>query len=249
LVKRMVRFVVVLGVVWIAPRGLCVEKTNDTASAIEVIRGWKEVPFKYEVQHPYDLDLKERYKFDAATGTHDFWVFFTDKPHAPPPNKTTARTEMRLETFSAGEHMFDADVNVQPGTFACIGQVFDEENGPVTMLISHPDGKVTAGNNVLIQTNAIGNWWNLKMSNDSAEGGKIRIYVDNVLKGTFNSRGPRAYYFKCGVYSRKNSGRSEALFRNIKMWVKGSGEKTTENSGFTPGDGGSKLTADRKETK
>jgi hypothetical protein len=197
------------------------DSTNQTAASpvINLREGWKQESFKFEVQHPYDLKLQERYKFDSTNNTHDFWVFFTDKPHAPPPNRTTARTEMRLETFSSGEHMFDADVNIKPGTFACIGQVFDARHGPVTMIIAHPDGTVTIGRDQ-IKTNAIGNWWNLKVSNDTARGGKIKIYVDNVLAATYASRGPRDYYFKCGVYSRKNSERSEVLVRNIKMWIK-----------------------------
>ena len=202
-----------------ALRGPAAESTNNAASAEDVTRGWKEMPFKYQVQHPYDLELKERYKFDATNNLHDFWVFFSDKPHAPPPNTTTARTEMRLESFTNGEHMFSGDVNVQPGTFACIAQVFDEAHGPVTMVIAHPDGTVTIGRDT-IKTNAIGNWWNLKMTDDPAEGGKIKIYADNKLVGTYASRGPRAYYFKCGVYSRKNSERSEVWYRNVKMWVK-----------------------------
>lgn len=194
-------------------------ETPGTSSGY-LSQGWKQIPFKYEVQHPYDLPLKDRYKFDALSNTHDFWVFFTDKPHDPPPNRTTARTEMRLESFGKGEHMFDADVNVQPGTFACIAQVFDAAHGPVTMVIAHPDGAVTVGRDT-IKTGAIGNWWNLKMTDDPAPGGKIRIYVNNTLAATFASRGPREYYFKCGVYSRKNSNRSEVLYRNIRMWVKG----------------------------
>ena len=110
-------------------------------------------------------------------------------------------------------------MNIRPGTFACIAQVFDEAHGPVTMLIAHPDGTVMIGRTT-VKTNAIGKWWNLKMTNDPGQGGKIRIYADNVLVGTFASRGPRAYYFKCGVYSRENSARSEVWYRNIKMWVK-----------------------------
>src|SRR6185436_18660876 len=129
----------------------------------------------------YDLKLSERYKFDAASGTHDFWVYFADKPHAPPPNKTTARTEMRLETFSEGEHMFDADVNISPGTAACIAQVFDAAHGPVMMLIARPDGTVTEGHSRLIKTNAINHCWNLKMTTDPIAGGKIKVYMDNVL--------------------------------------------------------------------
>jgi hypothetical protein len=192
----------------------------ETNSAASLTDGWKPVPFKYDVQHPYDLKLSDRYEFDPTNNIHHFWVFFTDKPHAPPPNQTTARTEMKLESFSTNEYMFDGDVNITPGTFACIAQVFDAKHGPVTMIIAHPDGTVTAGNRGLIATNAIGHWWNLKLTADTSAGGKIRVYVDNVLAGTYNCRGPREYYFKCGVYSRKDSDRSDVRYRDLKMWVK-----------------------------
>jgi hypothetical protein len=191
----------------------------ETNTAANLLQGWRQMPFKYDVQHPYDLKTSDRYDFDAKNNIHHFWVYFTDKPHAPPPNKTTARTEMKLQNFSAGEHMFDADVKIAPGTFACIAQVFDAKNGPVTMVIAHPDGTVTVGHDV-IKTNAIGDWWNLKLTDDPAKGGKIKVYADNMLVKTYNSRGPREYYFKCGVYSRKNSDRSEVWYRNIRMWVR-----------------------------
>jgi hypothetical protein len=87
------------------------------------------------------------------------------------------------------------------------------------MLIAHPDSNVTIGHAV-IATNAIGGWNNLKMTNDTQAGGKIHIYWNNVLVGTYNSRGPRDYYFKCGVYSREGSDRSEVRYRNIKMWAR-----------------------------
>src|SRR5580698_5791951 len=74
--------------------------------------GWQQVPFKFEIQHPYDLKLSDRYDFDPTNNIHHFWVYFTDKPHAPPPNTTNARTEMRLQTYSTDERMFDGDVNV-----------------------------------------------------------------------------------------------------------------------------------------
>ena len=195
--------------------------TNAPASpTTDLTAGWTQKKFTYQIQHPYDLKTSDRYSYDATNDIHHFWVYFTDKPHAPPPNTTTARTEMRLETYSTNEHMLDADVKIIPGTFACIAHVFDAAHGPVTMLIAHPDGKVTVGSSTVIKTNAIGNWWNLKVSNDPAANGKIKIYVDDVLVGTYASRGPRDYYFKCGVYSRKNSDRSETFFRNIKLWEK-----------------------------
>ena len=195
-------------------------------AGVALTRGWVQTSFTYEIQHPYDLKVSDRYHLDRASRTHDFWVYFSDKPHAPPPNRTTARTEMRLETYSTGEHMFDADVKIKPGTFACMAQVFDAAHGPVTMLIAHTNGDVTVGNNLLIKTNAIGHWWNLKVTNDPAPGGRIHIYTDNVLVATYSSRGPRDYYFKCGVYSRRNSARSEVLFRNIKVWVRPSPPNT-----------------------
>src|ERR1039458_9577761 len=195
-------------------------RAAETNSAASPTDGWKPVPFKSDIQHPYDLKASDRSDFDATNNVHHFWVYFTDKPHAPPPNRTNARTEMRLETFSTGEHMFDGDVYIYPGTFACIGQVFDAAHGPIQMIIAHPDGQVTVRDHELVMTNAIGKWWNLKMTNDTKDGGKIKIYADNVLVGTYDSRGPRDYYFKCGVYSRKDSDRSEVRYRNLKMWVK-----------------------------
>ncbi len=197
-----------------------------TSRAANLTEGWRQEPFKYEIQHPYDLKTSDRYDFDATNNTHHFWIYFSDKPHAPPPNKTTARTEMRLETYNTGEHMFDGDVNISPGTFACIAQVFDAQHGPVAMLIAHPDGVVTIQLHDepkihdVVKTNAISHWWNLKIAEDTKLDGKIKIYADNLLIGTYNSRGPRDYYFKCGVYSRENSGRSEVLYRDVKMWAK-----------------------------
>ena len=204
-------------------------RAGISAETNDLTRGWKQIPLKFQIQKPYDLKVQDRYKFDAASNTHDFWVYFTDKPHDPPPNKTTARTEMRIESFSRNERMFDADVFIAPGTFACIAQVFEAKHGPVTMVIAHPDGKVTVWNRDVIKTNATGNWWNLKITNDTSANGQIKVYVDNVLAGTYRSRGPREYYFKCGVYSRKNSDRSEAKFRDIKIWER-EGEMLAEDA-------------------
>jgi hypothetical protein len=70
------------------------------------------VPFQFEIQPPYDLKTGGRCDFDPAQNIRHFWILCPDKPHAPQPNRTTARTDIRLETFSAGEPMFDADVKV-----------------------------------------------------------------------------------------------------------------------------------------
>ena len=193
------------------------ESGSDSGSGLTA--GWQKVHYKYVIQHPYDLKESDRYDYDQITDTHHFWVFFQDKPHAPPPNETNARTEMRLQSYSTGEAMFDGDVNVSPGTFACIAQVFDAAHGPVTMLIAHPDGTVTIGHSVIAK-DVIGHWNNLKMTNDTKAGGKINVYWNDVLVGTYDNRGPREYYFKCGVYCRDKSFRSDVRYRNVKMWSK-----------------------------
>jgi hypothetical protein len=203
---------------WLFALILFVRISGAETNSASLTDGWKSIPLKFEIQHPYDLKPSDRYDFDPTNNVHHFWVNFSDKPHAPPPNKTNARTEMRLETFSTGEHMFDGDVYVYPGTFACIAQVFDAKHGPMQMIIAHPDGRVTVRDHELVMTNAIGRWWNLKVTDDTKEGGKVRIYANNVLVGTYESRGPRDYYFKCGVYARNGSDRSEVSYRNIKMW-------------------------------
>jgi hypothetical protein len=49
--------------------------------------------------------------------------------------------------------------------------------------------------------------------------GKVKVYADGQLAGTFDDRGNATHYFKAGVYN--NSGdRAESRFRNIKYWVK-----------------------------
>lgn len=214
--------VVLAGALWLAGNGFALSALAAVAGssgAENLTQGWLPVPLKFEIQHPYDLKAGDRYAYDARTDTHDFWVYYTDKPHAPPPNQTAARTEMRLETYRRDAYMFDADYYVCPGTFACIAQVFDAAHGPVAMVIAHPDGTVMIGRTV-IATNVVNRWWNLKIINDLSPGGKIKVYADNVLAGTFKNRGPRDYYFKCGVYSRKDSHRSEVRVRDIKLWMK-----------------------------
>jgi hypothetical protein len=211
--------------VFLASNAILSGRAVETNAIASLTDGWKQVPFTFQIQHPYDLKPSDRYEFDPTNHVHHFWVYFTDKPHAPPPNQTTARTEMRLETFSTGERMFDGDVYISPGTFACIAQVFDAKHGPMQMIFAHPDGRVTMRDKDLIVTNAIGRWWNLTLTNDTKDGGKVKIYADDVLVGTYDSRGPREYYFKCGVYSRKDSGRSEVRYRNLKVWLKTETEK------------------------
>lgn len=209
----------------------------ETPAGKALTAGWIQKPFKYEIQHPYDLDVNQRYHYDPATDTHDFVVFGTDKPHAPPPNHTNARTEMRfLDNYTTGQHMFEADVLVKPGTHASIMQVFGAAKRATTFMFdAQPDGTLTYYDTVdsysfPFAKNMNDVWFNLKVIHDPAarDGqGEVKVYIDNNLVGTVAGHGPKDHYFKCGPYSRDNAGRCEVLFRNIKYWVRPGQEGTS----------------------
>src|SRR5947208_8286723 len=80
-----------------------VHQNAETAAGRRITDGWLERTFEFEIQKPWDLKLEDRYAFDPATNTHRFVVYGTDKPHQPPPNRTNARTEMRIhDTYTTG---------------------------------------------------------------------------------------------------------------------------------------------------
>ncbi len=189
--------------------------------------GFKLQPLRFDVQHPYDLKLEDRYSYDKATDTHDLWVLESDKPHAPPPNKTAARTEFRFKDENykpdTGLHMLDCDLYIVPGTSACITQVFG--TGPMAMIGVDKDGNISdLRTRQVFARNMNGKWFNWKVIHDTAAEGKgaIKIYIDDKLAdGDISAKKQSSYYFKCGLYSRKGSERDEVKVRNIKYWVKG----------------------------
>jgi hypothetical protein len=216
-ITQMKHFIIIF-VVLIAQNLLADVPTDPTI-------GWKQVPFKFDVQKPWDLDVSKRYRFDPTNGIYDLWVYKTDKPHAPN-NKTDPRTELSFSpTYKTGEHMFDADVYVVAGTRACIMQIWGAATNATTiMFYAKTNGTITyyRGDSPVIKTNANNVWWNLKVAHNTEGQGEIKVYVDNVLVNTFSGRGKRKdggdFYFKCGVYG--TTGYSEARFRNIKIWEK-----------------------------
>jgi hypothetical protein len=199
--------------------GAATTQPTEAISPSDLTRGWVLEKYTYEIQHPYDLAQGARYQFDPVTNTHDFWVFYTDKPHMPPPNQTEPRTEFRtLELFTT-PHMFEADAYIKPGTFACIMQDF-LLRGPMMLLVVSRDGTVRdLHSNTVIMRHAYGRWFNLKVIDDPTAGkGLVKVFIDNSLVATFREGGGKQHYFKCGVYSREGSQRNETLYRDIRYW-------------------------------
>ena len=175
------------------------------------------------MQHPYDLKLEDRYSYDKATDTHDLWVLFTDKPHAPPPNKTAARTEFRLQDNDykpdTGLHMMDCDLFIVPGTVACITQVFG--TGPMAMIIVDKDGTITDRGHQLIVKDMYGKWFNMKCAFNPATGvGRVWIN-DNLVYTRQYKKGGSGWYFKNGAYNNglPSGAVTSVHFRNISLWT------------------------------
>lgn len=182
-------------------------------------------PLKLDVQHPYNLKLEERYSYDEATDTHDLWVLGTDKPHAPPPNKTAPRTEIRfVNTYAPGSglHMLDCDMFITPGTHAAVSQVFG--TSPMCIIIVKTNGTLTdLYTDAVIARDMNGKWfhWTIIHDPDATGPGAIKVYVDGRLASDkISGKIQKSYYFKIGVYSRNDSIRSEIKVRHLQYYIK-----------------------------
>jgi hypothetical protein len=196
-----------------------------TGPADALDAGFVSQPLKLDVQHPYNLKLEERYSYDKATDTHDLWVLGTDKPHAPPPNKTTSRTEIRFEdTYKpdSGLHMMDCDMFITPGTHATISQIFG--TSAMCMLVVKANGNIIdLFTDEIIAREMNGKWFHWTIIHDPAATGPggIKVYVDGKLASDkITCRLQKSYYFKIGVYSRDDSIRSEIKIRHLRYLVK-----------------------------
>lgn len=226
--KKMVNVILILSLVCLlfqfgpSVNGAAVDGAQDPPTI-----GWTQVPYSYYIQKPWDLDLSERYHYDAETDTHTMWVYNTDKSFKEG-NTTDPRTEMRwYNEYSSGEHMWEADVYIEEGSIGSsvmqILRISRPAGTPATdiMLVVHPDNTVrryfSDPNGALIKSDVYNNWWNLKVAHN-ADTGTIRVYADDELVLTVEDRGPATRHFKNGVYGVE--GRSETKFRNLKYWVK-----------------------------
>jgi hypothetical protein len=80
-------------------------------------------------------------------------------------------------------------------------------------------GTLKRYDNETLMTNVYNKWIHVNVQHD-ADNGKIYVYLNGSLKGTFADRGSTTHYFKCGVYNITGS-RSETHWKNIKNWING----------------------------
>jgi hypothetical protein len=187
--------------------------------------GWHEYHDKFTVQQPWNLQVSDRYRYDAATRTHTTWVYSDDEPLGPG-SDTDPRTEMRWShDYGSGQRMWEADVYVVAATDgASIVQIIRDRGAgtPATdfMLRAYNQQNGTlrryTDRGEIVATNVYNRWINIKVEHAPAVR-MIRVYVDDRLALTTTDNGPASRNFKNGVY-HKGEGRAEARFRDITFW-------------------------------
>ena len=76
--------------------------------------GWKEVPYDFLYNYPYDLDISDRHTLSGTQ--HHFWVYDYDKSHDPS-SDTHPRCELSMKNhYTSGKHQLEADYKVPAGT-------------------------------------------------------------------------------------------------------------------------------------
>jgi hypothetical protein len=191
------------------------------AAAVDPTSGWTQTSYTYNIQTPWNLSQASRYSYSG--GEHRFWIYPGDACQFQGCT-TGPRSELRMNNnYTSGKHQFEGDVYIVSGSAGTdIMQVFGgATNATAIMLKIHSAGSGTIKryDNETLMTSAYNKWIHVNVQHD-ADNGKIYVYLDRTLKGTYADRGNATHYFKCGVYNISGS-RSETRWKNVKYWKNG----------------------------
>jgi len=183
--------------------------------------GWTQTSYTYSIQTPWNLPQSDRYSY--SSGEHRFWIYPNDECQFEGCT-TGPRSELRMNNnYTSGRHQFEGDVYIVSGSAGTdIMQVFGgATNATAIMLKIHAasGGTIKRYDNETLMTSAYNKWIHVNVQHD-ADNGKIYVYLNSTLKGSFADRGNATHYFKCGVYNISGS-RSETRWKNIKYWKNG----------------------------
>jgi len=192
-----------------------------SAAATTPTSGWTQASYTYVIQTPWNLPQSSRYSFSG--GEHHFWILTGDACQFEGCT-TGPRSELRMNNdYTTGRHQFEGDVYILSGSAGTdFMQVFGGVTNATSLLLKiHPEnsGTIKRYDNETLMTNAYGKWIHVNVQHD-ADNGKIYVYLNGSLKGTFADRGVATHYFKCGVYNISGS-KSETHWKNIKYWKNG----------------------------
>jgi hypothetical protein len=178
--------------------------------------GWTEFQDTFNVQHPYDLMVSDRFKLE--NGMYTLWVLPTDKPHAVG-NTTAPRTEMRWSNWTTGERMWEADMMFEsPLNHTCVMQIHNLGAAIAAyMQVNSGDMRNAAGGGTIL-TGYYDKWFNMKVA-FSPDTLTVHTWINNCLVATTKApKGPDPnWYFKNGVYTC-NATICRDHFKNIRFW-------------------------------
>lgn len=191
------------------------------AAAANPTGGWTQTSYTYNIQTPWNLSQSARYSYSG--GEHRFWIYPGDACQYEGCS-TGPRSELRMNNnYTSGKHQFEGDVYIVSGSAGTdIMQVFGgATNATAIMLKIHSAGSGTIKryDNETLMTNAYKKWVHVNVQHD-ADNGRIYVYLNGTLKGTYADRGNATHYFKCGVYNISGS-KSETRWKNVKYWKNG----------------------------
>ncbi|KAM3200667.1 hypothetical protein P3L10_033029 [Capsicum annuum] len=116
----------------------------------------------FQMQKPYDVPVNQSF----IDGVHKFWVFKTDKPHAPT-SQTKPRTEILIKgyEYSSGVWQFVANLYVPRGTSGVsIMQVFGAAPPVATTLVLRVyNGNLYYYREQVIESNIYNRWFRLNV--------------------------------------------------------------------------------------
>ncbi|XP_077239693.1 citrate-binding protein-like [Tasmannia lanceolata] len=174
----------------------------------------------FVIQRHYDVPENKRYSF--IHGVHRLWVYSTDKPHTPT-SKTGPRTEIRIHgyDYSSGVWQFEGHGYVPKGTSGvCIMQLFGASSQATTLAMVVYNGTLSYYLSSVLVPHIYDQLFRLNVIHDVGAG-KVRVFINGVLKLEANDHGGTSHYFKCGVYSQRTpSHYMESRWKGIKVLKK-----------------------------
>jgi hypothetical protein len=195
-----------------------------------------QVPFTYDIQYPYNLQLSDRYA--VTNSTNYFWVYSTDEPFESG-STTLPRTEMRIyNDYTSGVWQFEGDLFVPSGTTGvAVMQVFGGSTSSTSLQLRVYNGSLCRYTTPILN-NIYNTWIHVNVIHD-ANAHTVAIYLNGNFIRSDADRGPSTYYFKCGVYEQDSpSLLMQSQWANIKVW-----EKTPQIRNLTVGNNVFVLTA------
>lgn len=195
------------------PLGFAIENASAATSPTAGLTPYTDT---FKVQHPYNLPQSAR--FSITNGVYNLWILKGDKGFTAG-TTTGSRTEQRWATnWTSGEHLFDADVMIDPGTTGtAIMQVHAVTPGEA-IYIQTKNGNLYNSVNTLLTTNIVGHWFHLDAAY-SPTNHRVQIWINNnlVLTTTYTKPAGTQFYFKDGVYNLSGA-KSETHYKNIRFY-------------------------------